>query len=71
MRIIGLKTLGHLRRSGGLEEEFNSLLKVRPPLLDRVALGGDVEFGAEGDVAVLLAPDRRRKKSGHAFLIFW
>jgi hypothetical protein len=52
-----VQPLSKLRFAGGLEEQLERFLKVRPGLLDRVALAGDVDFGAQRYEAVTLALD--------------
>lgn len=53
-----------LARMGRLEEQLQRLDEVIPRILDRAALAGDVELGAEGDVRVVLAFDDRCQLAG-------
>ena len=49
---LALEALPDLTVARSLEEEGDSLLDVMASLLDAVALAGNVEFGAQGNVAV-------------------
>jgi hypothetical protein len=51
----------HLFGTGRLDEQLDRLTEVPLRFLDRVALAGDVEFGAEGDIAVFFPRDYRRE----------
>src|SRR5260370_25861469 len=54
---LALEALPDLTLARRLEEEGDRLLDVVASLLDAVALAGNVEFGAQGNVAVPFAVD--------------
>ena len=55
------ETLSYLLGRGTFEEQIDRLREVLSRGFDGIALAGDVELGAKGDVPVALAFDDRRE----------
>src|SRR5579883_1470650 len=59
-----VEPLLYLGRIGTLEEQLQRLGQVALGILDGIALAGDVQFGAEGNIAVSLALDNGSQLMG-------
>jgi hypothetical protein len=56
-----VQSLGNLVRTGGFEKQFNRLHQIIFGLVNGVALAGDIQFRAQGDISVAFSLNDRRK----------
>jgi hypothetical protein len=52
-----------------LKMQLKRFLEIREGLFFRVALAGNIDLKAPGDILVALAPHRRGKGSLHSFIL--